>query len=251
MAPTKNQKNKSSATSSDGKSDSPIKNPSSPPRKTGFDRTHSKTPRDIIELTYRNTGTNEYFVVIPTKGNGGTTPAFNAPMLRLLEDSTDEEKDAGNFCMAFEMRDPTNPDIPLVVTSNTGREYKADVFVNTTAGVTVDGNEATLSDYFLATQNFTKLANAKAKEARSDFKYGVPTYVNKGNKTPPTGSCLFDFLMTEDCVTVMKKVFVGVDTKVDFMGNKNRDEILQMVFGNAEKGFEVVSAIDENIYNEL
>ena len=83
------------------------------------------------------------------------------------------------------------------------------------------------------------------------FKYGVPTYINKGNKTPTGGTCLFDFLMPHDCITIMKKWFDDVETKVAFMGNENRDTILRMIFGDVNEGFEMVSAIDDIVYNQL
>ena len=234
--------------------DLPAKKPSSPPCKQGgFDRSHPKgvATRDIIEVTFHDIGLNELFVTIPTKAKEGGTPAFNQSMIRLLDEASDEEKNNGNYCMSFKLKDPENVDIPLVVLSGSGRKYTTDVFINTTEGITTEGNDATLSDYFAATTNSCRLLNAKANAAVSAFKYGVPTNNNKGNKTPPGGTCLFDFLMPQDCVTIMKKWFDGVETKVAFMGNENRDTILRMIFGDVNEGFEMVSDIDEIVYNQL
>ena len=50
----------------------------------------------------------------------------------------------------------------------------------------------------------------------------------------------------------MKRIFEGTDTKDDMLNkNKDRDEILNMVFGDANKGFEVIENLEDSIYEEL
>ena len=45
----------------------------------------------------------------------------------------------------------------------------------------------------------------------------------------------------------MKQFCAGVDTKTELMTHNDRDVILEVLFGDSQKGFELVSAIDEMI----
>ena len=274
MAPTKNSKNESKPNTATGASppSSPAKAntssnvPSTPtkantsPKKSfsptrkvnGFVRVTTNARQDFYELGFIDLSMGPVFGMIINKEKGKGV-AFNAPNFRILMELPPEQLDDIGFLGLYNIRDPNDADKPKVVTNIKMKEYNEDFVLMTCENIIKDGEEATERDYFLMVTKFAAVFNriSKQAEAAGEFKYGAPLYVNKGNMTPLSGACLFDYLMTFDCVKVMKQFCAGIDTKTELMIHNDRDDILEVMFGDSQKGFELVSAIDEMIYTTL
>ena len=218
MAPTKPSKEQKVAAaaqalgtppSSPTKLASSPKKAYSPMRKAGgFNRTPviSGQAKEIYEFGIIDVGLGPVYLVTVEKEKGKGT-MFNVPAIRRLLDSSDKDKDDVGFLLNFYQRDPNNAEKLLTTTNNKLKDYNHDIFLLTSEYVTHLGKEPSLSDYFVNTSKFTKMFNILTKEGHDagDYKYGTPAYINKGNKTPAAGACLFDYLMLNDCVTVMKR----------------------------------------------
>ena len=207
---------------------------------------------EIYEFGIIDVGLGPLYLVTVEKEKGKGT-MFNVPSIRRLNDSSEKDKDDVRFLLNFFQRDPNDAEKLLTTTNSKLKDYNHDIFLLTSEYVTPMGKEPSVSDYFVNTSKFTKIFNTLTKEGEDagDYKYGTPVYVNKGNKTPTGGACLFDFLVLNDCVTVMKCFCDGVDFKTDLMVHDERDEILKLIFGDADKGFDLISTIDDMIYDSL
>lgn len=265
MAPTKNSKNttttsapgisSTTAPSSPARASMSSKKPFSPIRKAGGmirDVNTSKPKMDIYELGIINCGLGPVFPVIIEKEKGKGV-AYNVPNLRRLSELATAELDKLGFLGTYHKRDPNDADKPLVVVNIKLSEYNVDVLLFDCGIMLREGAEATERDYYVLVSKFASVFNqiSKQSEAAGEYQYGAPVYVNKGMKTPVGGACLFDYFMTYDCVKIMKQFCDGVDTKAELMMHSDRDNILELVFGDSEKGLEVVLAIDEMIYDTL
>ena len=231
------------------------KKPFSPTRKVGgmiCTMNTAKPKMDIYQLTIINCGLGPVFPVLIEKEEGKGIP-YNVPNLRRLSELDQGELDRIGVLGTYFRRDATDADKPMVVVNVKLSEYNVDMILLNCENILRGGAEATMKDYSATTSKLASVLNqiSKQSEAAGEYKYGAPLYVNKGIKTSAGGSCLYDYFMTYDCIKIMKQFCDGVETKADLMMHKDRDNILDLIFGDTEKGDEVVMAIDEMIYNTL
>ena len=63
----------------------------------------------------------------------------------------------------------------------------------------------------------------------------------------PLGS----YLLSYDCVTVMKCIFEDITTKELFLQKEDKDAILCSVFGDVETGNSVIGGIPDDVFESL
>lgn len=232
------------AKNSDKTNKSDQKKPSSPPRKAVPDRDsnrHAKKYENANQVRYKMVGIDNMSVGMVYKADG-KTPAFLGNILGHIE-SDRSKMDRCKLIFFTKMRNPDGTDEVYEVANKQGNKYPIDVAVF----CTLEGEHMSA-----ATSNFTRTLNEIANsECKNEWRFGVPLFVHKGNSTPPTPLPISTYLVNNDCISVIKKVYENVETKTSLMNNEFRDGILAEVFGNADAGFNVVDSMDEELYDNL
>ena len=214
----------------------------SPPRKSGkanFSPLRGGTQGSSShQVKYSKTTIEGLFVAFFRKPDG-VGPAFCKPNLRNLEECESKKEEA---CVLFttERRDANDGGMykKMVTTSSTGKEYTHDIAI-----ISIEG---TLLDIRTASNKLVKIMNKLSEELHDLYLYGAPKFVNKGEETSKDGiPPVSDFLLGEDCLSLLKRLFSGCDTKDEFMDNEHRDSILEAVFGDMDVGMSVVEDINE------
>ena len=233
---------------SPAKNDDPQKNPppksASPTRKAKTKRegsSYSTMASRAEQVKYKLVGIDNVAVVVFLKSNG-VDPSYLGNILSYVK--SDQEK--MEFCKVASfthLRNPDGTNEALQKANKSGNSYPIDIGVISTDG------EVTVSQ---ACINLAKTLGDIAKtECKAEFSYGIPIFINKGDCTPPTQLPLCHYLMDYDCITIIKRIYEGADTKEELMENQDRDSILSIVFGEANKGFAVLESISEEIYGQL
>ena len=235
---------KSNATSA-GTAKSPDKSPAkraSPPRKATISRESRATIASNCQVKFTDVGIEDICVARIYKPNG-FEPAFVGPINKHLNDEINEDKRRdGNIVLISQQKKSKMENELLETPSQTGAKYYTDVYVLTTDNAI---------SFHEAAGNLTRVFNDVSRnEARDGFKYGHPTFVNKGNNTPPTKPCLHDYLLDRDCITILKRAYKGADTKYELMNNEFRDDILEIVFGDSNVGYQIVNELDDETYEQ-
>ena len=231
MAPSK----KDSTKEKDPKQASPAKLPSTPLRKSTLGN-HSTPPKNI-----RKSHANQVKMYIPIPGIGitratkpdGNSPAFFKPTALALQED-EEKKDECKMVFMSELRNPNGDNSALVNTSTTGKEYTHDIMVVNF----IDEDPKTVL------HSITKVLNDVTGSVKTMYQYGAPKFVNMGvidSKNNP----ISHYLLDEDCITLIKRLYEGCDTKDEFMENPARDTILTEVFGGVKGGMSVIEEIDD------
>lgn len=222
------------------------KGASSPKRKTTLNRESSKFKGKIANANQvrfrRVAGIDDLAVAYFVRSNG-SDPAYTGGIIPHIESEPSHMSSCG-LTLITTLRNPDGTNEPLQKVNKSGNAYPV------TVAVVLPDEGVTLSQ---ATTNLSKtMSTIAANECRTEWNYGTPVFLNKGDSSPPTLLPLSHYLVDMDCITIMKRVFEGVDTKEELMNeNDNRDEILSLVFGDANEGFQVVEAIEDNMYDEL
>jgi len=236
--------NKRSNTTSAAAAKMPDKPPAkkaSPPRKSTISRESRDSVSFNCQVKFIDVGFDDVFLVKIYKPDG-KYPAFVGPINREINDDEQDKKVDANLVLHCQERKSKEENELLETPSNTGAKCYTDVYVLTT--------ENTIT-FHQAAGNLTRVFNDIARnEAKGGFKYGVPTFVNRGNNTPPKKPCLHDYLLDRDCITMLKRTFQGADTKEDLNNNEFRDSILEAVFGDCNLGYDIVNALSDEEYEE-
>lgn len=218
----------------------------SPARKKTFNRESNKFKGKVSnanQVRYRRVSSIDGLAVAHFLRSNGSDPAYTGSIFPNIESNTSHMSLCG-ITLITTLRNPNGTNEPLQKVNKAGNSYP----VTVTVILTDEG--VTLSQ---AASNIAKtMTNIAKNECKTEWNFGTPVFVNKGDASPPTLLPLSHYLVDFDCITVMKRIFEGTDTKDDMLNkNKDRDEILNMVFGDANKGFEVIENLEDSIYEEL
>ena len=218
----------------------------SPARKKTFNRESNKFKGKVSnanQVRYRRVSSIDGLAVAHFLRSNGSDQAYTGSIFPNIESNTSHMSLCG-ITLITTLRNPNGTNEPLQKVNKAGNSYP----VTVTVILTDEG--VTLSQ---AASNIAKtMTNIAKNECKTEWNFGTPVFVNKGDASPPTLLPLSHYLVDFDCITVMKRIFEGTDTKDDMLNkNKDRDEILNMVFGDANKGFEVIENLEDSIYEEL
>ena len=218
----------------------------SPARKKTFNRESNKFKGKVSnanQVRYRRVSSIDGLAVAHFLRSNGSDPAYTGSIFPNIESNTSHMSHCG-ITLITTLRNPNGTNEPLQKVNKAGNSYP----VTVTVILTDEG--VSLSQ---AASNIAKtMTNIAKNECKTEWNFGTPVFVNKGDASPPTLLPLSHYLVDFDCITVMKRIFEGTDTKDDMLNkNKDRDEILNMVFGDANKGFEVIENLEDSIYEEL
>ena len=234
-----NNKRSTTATSQKTSPPSPTKK-GSPPRKAIITRENRNGASSHLQVKFSEVGIDDFCVAKVDKANG-TDSAYMYPINRRLN-ADEAKKERGNLVYHTFMRKSKEEDELLETPSQKGTLYNTDVYILYTNGAIA---------FHQATANLTKVFNEIARdEAKDDFKYGTPSFVNKGDCTPPVTPCLQNFLLDKDCISVIKRIYQDTETKEALMENEYRDAILETVFGDCDVGLKIINALDDKDYEE-
>ena len=164
----------------------------------------------------------------------GNIPTF-------LEGSEDLQEEC-DIALITTLRDP-DCDVPLQVANKIGNMYPIEVVVLATGG-TRDISKAAIE----LANTCTSIAK---NECKAEWKYGIPVFLYKGDITPVKVLPLSHYIVSTDCVIVMKRIYEGITTKELFLQKDDRDLILKDVFGNVEHGLDVINKINEEVFDAL
>lgn len=212
------------------------KSPSTPQRKCTLGN-HGTPPKNI-----RKSHANQVKMYIPVSGVGvirvtkpdGNNPAFFKPTALALQED-EEKKDECKMVFMSELRHPNGDNSALVNTSTTGKEYTHDIIVVNF----VD------EDPKMVLYSVTKVLNdiTNTNEVKTLYQYGAPKFTI-GGVIENGDNSVSKYLLDEDCITLIKRLYEGCDTKEEFMENPARDTILGEVFGSSHKGLEIIENIN-------
>lgn len=218
----------------------------SPARKKTFNRnlTSSRARYQVSnanQVRYRRVSSIDGLAVAHFLRSNGSDPAYTGSIFPNIESNTSHMSLCG-ITLITTLRNPNGTNEPLQKVNKAGNSYP----VTITVILTDEG--VSLSQ---AASNIAKtMTNIAKNECKTEWNFGTPVFVNKGDASPPTLLPLSHYLVDFDCITVMKRIFEGTDTKDDML-NKNKDGDVNMVFGDANKGFEVIENLEDSIYEEL
>ena len=216
----------------------------SPPRKQQTKRESTKRLDKLSsanQVKFKYVGIDQLAVGFIYKPDG-SGPAFLGNIISFIE-GNDEHMEKCKLMTFTKLRNPDGSNELLETENKSGNKYPSDIVVFAT-----DESTSILQAAGHFSKTLTSIAN---NECKGDWKFGIPFFVNKGDATPPSVLPLAYYLLNEDCVTVMKRTFEGIDCKEDFMNNEFRNEILKTVFGDADAGFQVIEGMPEELYDEL
>lgn len=225
------------------KTESPAKATPSPPRKSSTNREKSVrldklTSANMIkcfEVGIENVGIG---VILKSDGQ---SPAFTGKILGFIEGNA-EHMLQGQVMLFSKLRNPNGSNEHLETINKQGNKYPTDVVVFSTENQTLGG----------ACHNLAKLMNSISKnECVEDWKFGTPMFVSKGVVPRVDVLPLSHYLLNEECVTVIKRIYENCDTKKAFLNNEYKDTILETVFGDHEYGNQIIDEIIEELYDEL
>lgn len=219
--------------------------PRSPPRKANpgspnVKPYHQKT-KSANQVMYK-TVNMENVGIGYVMNKSGTAPAFLGQSLMYIEDDP-QRKEHCKIYMMSKFRNTDGSNSFMETTSASGNTYNTDLVVF------VADNETTLAQ---ACINFSNvLCEIARNECKDDWNYGIPTFVPKGNATPPNPPPLSFYLTNEDCITVIKGIYENCDTKDEFEANEFYDQIVHTVFGDLARGNEVIQGIPSELWDQL
>lgn len=232
------------------KSESPKKGKSpegkspSPPRKTSVKR---ESIHKLDKFTSANmikwmkVGIDDLAVASVLKPDG-VGPAFTGNIMGKIE--IDPEK--MEFCkimMISNLRNPNGDNEILETENKQGNKYPTQVVViSTDPSVPIN----------MAAWNLAKTMNNIAKnELEGEWKFGTPFFINKGDATPIDNLPLSHYLLNEECIAVMKRIYENCDTKDELLKNEYLESILETIFGDFNIGNDIVNGMFDEEYNEL
>lgn len=214
----------------------------SPIMKTKIKRepsTMMKQMKYANQIIIKKVGIQNVAIGLHFKANG-IFPAYMGGILTHME--TDEYMDKCLLVHVTNLKSPDG-DKPHEVPNKQGNLYPVDVVVFATCG------ECTLEK---AGTTYASCCNDIAKsQCRTEWKFGTPVFMFKGVSTPPDEPPLGHYLMSQDCIVVMKRIYEGISTKEAFLEKEERDAILTEVFGSAADGMNIIQSIPEEVFNGL
>jgi hypothetical protein len=172
----------------------------------------------------------------------GISPAFSGKILPNIEANT-EYIEKCQIMLFSKLRNPDGSNDHIETPNKNGNMYPTDLVVFATNG------ETTLAQACFA---LAKTMNQVAKnECADDWKYGKPLFISKGVVSQQNTLPLSHYLLNEECITVIKRIYENCDTKDEFLNNEFKDDILETIFGNVNAGNEVVLEMIDELFNEL
>lgn len=168
--------------------------------------------------------------------------AFVGSILSYFKED-DERKEKCQVILLTELRNPDGTNEPMETTNKAGSKYPTEAIV-----ICTDDDASVSAAVSALAQEMSSVAK---NECKTDWKYGVPFFINKGNATPPDVRPLSHYLMDYDCASVIRRCFENCEDKNALLNNPNKDTILGMIFGSVEAGNEAIDSIDDGFYVNL
>lgn len=229
----------SKKTETPGKAKSP-----SPPRKTSVKR---ESIHRLDKLTSANmikwmkVGVDDMAIAAILKPDG-IGPAYTGNIMRKIEEDP-EKMEICKIMMISNLRNPNGNNEILETENKQGNKYPTDIVV-----ISTDPS----CPINMAAWNLAKTMNSIAKnELEGEWKFGTPFFINKGDATPVDNLPLSHYLLNEECITVMKRIYENCDTKEELLNNDYMESILETIFGDFNIGHDIVSGMFDEVYNEL
>lgn len=217
---------------------------SSPAMKSNIERkprnAMAKSLKSANGVVTKSVGIQDVAVVLHMKANNGH-PAYLGSIPVHFENNEDFMERC-KVVLVTHQKDP-HSDEPLAVVNKNGNSYPVEITVIATGGQ-CDVSKA-------ASKYATTLTEIARNECRTDWKYGIPIFMYKGDTTGGTVHPLGHYLVSYDCVTVMKCIFEDITTKEHFLQKEDKDAILAAVFGDTMTGMSVINGIPEDVFDAL
>jgi hypothetical protein len=172
----------------------------------------------------------------------GMNNAFLGGILPYIKQDEDR-KEKCQLVLITELRNPDGTNEPYETTNKAGSKYPTEALVICTQ------NDASVSAAVSALAQ--EMSSVAKNECKTEWKYGIPFFINKGNATPQDLRPLSHYLMDSDCASIIKRSFENCEDKNALLNNSNKDAILGMIFGSAEAGNAAIESIDEGLYFNL
>ena len=235
---------KKNSPASPGKAISLVK-ASTPPKKLKTNRSPLKSMKSARDqqIRYKEVGIEGVCLAFAFKPDG-VHPSFMGPLIRALDEDEDQ-KSAGNILFLTQARHSNGSNTIAQTPSMTGKMYPTDVIV-----MSIDDENKT---FVSAVDDLIKVLHnvATSDNCRGSWQFSIPTFVNKGSATPPSVPAMSTYLLNEDCITFIKRFYEHSDTKEQLCNNEYRDDILEAVFGEADKGWTILEAMADDEYDLL
>jgi hypothetical protein len=235
---------KKNSPTSPGKAISLVK-ASTPPKKLKTNRSPLKSMKSARDqqIRYKEVGIEGVCLAFAFKPDG-VHPSFMGPLIRALDEDEDQ-KSAGNILFLTQARHSNGSNTIAQTPSMTGKMYPTDVIV-----MSIDDENKT---FVSAVDDLIKVLHnvATSDNCRGSWQFSIPTFVNKGSATPPSVPAMSTYLLNEDCITFIKRFYEHSDTKEQLCNNEYRDDILEAVFGEADKGWTILEAMADDEYDLL
>jgi hypothetical protein len=235
---------KKNSPASPGKAISLVK-ASTPPKKLKTNRSPLKSMKSARDqqIRYKEVGIEGVCLAFAFKPDG-VHPSFMGPLIRALDEDEDQ-KSAGNILFLTQARHSNGSNTIAQTPSMTGKMYPTDFIV-----MSIDDENKT---FVSAVDDLIKVLHnvATSDNCRGSWQFSIPTFVNKGSATPPSVPAMSTYLLNEDCITFIKRFYEHSDTKEQLCNNEYRDDILEAVFGEADKGWTILEAMADDEYDLL
>lgn len=235
---SKSQESPKSSTPPSKKNSSP-----SPPRKSVTKRESGRSFNldKANQVKFKYVGIDRVAIGLVLKPDGTGSP-FMGNIWSHIQGNL-EHMNHCQIMLVTKLRNPDGTNEWLEVENKAGNKYPMDIVVFAT-------EESTTVQQ--AANNLARLLSNIAKnECAAEWKFGTPIFINKGDATPSNVVSINKYLVDEDCVTVMKRTFEGVDTKEDLMNSEYRDEMLASIYGDTATGLEVIQGMIDDLYDAL
>ena len=82
---------------------------------------------------------------------------------------------------------------------------------------------------------------------RTQWQYQVPSFMNRGRATTPSIVPLSTYLLNDDCISFIKRIWKNCESKDALNNNEHRDIILKEVFWSADEGLLAVEKISGTV----
>lgn len=226
------------------KAETTPKKAGSPPRKATPLREsnrHAGNLSNANQVKFMNVTIDNVAIGVATKSDG-VGPSYLGNILSHIE-SDAEKMEHCKILFFTKLRNPNGSDEALEVANKQGNKYPFDIAVFATTDEVPIRTAA--SNYAMTLTEISKT------DCKDEWKFGVPMYLYKGDATPAIKPSLNYYLLTEDCVAVMKRIYEGCDFKQQLLTNEFRDTILSEVFGDAAKGLDIIENMADAIYDTI
>ena len=177
--------------------------------------------------------------VVHFKKPDGTNNAFLGGSLDVLKERTEQCK----IVFIGHQRHPNGDNVAIETSNKAGNKYPTDVIV-----IAVDDDK---SIPYAVSQVAAEMNSISNNECKDDWKYGIPFFINKGDRTSSPPAPLSRHILDFGCASVIRRLYENCNTKQELLDNPERAAIFTEIFGSEEAGLAAIESIDEHFYLNL